>query len=318
MSKRLIIIFIIVIAVIIFSWIFLFTENKPPTNLETSLSTESNTVFKPQIAENKPIYTVLSFPKKQEKEKIQNYIEVEVSSFTKKIEDFKENTENQILNTNEKLSEAQIEKKVFDRLYPYYFIDGLVFTQDVFEEQSFVDTDYKEIKIFDSEVKIFAFVNTIIDVFEEQSFYTQEEANKYRVGVNKTLKDLLESEKILFRNELISSELSKKIFANIMYNARKKASQKIISFMDKIKDITIKDARAADCFRSGGGSGAGANVSAPCCNCGLKVIRGGGTQYVQDCGSGSSGCDIPLGCKNLYGMGRAVIWDSSTGICGVG
>ena len=72
----------------------------------------------------------------------------------------------------------------------------------------------------------------------------------------------------------------------------------------------------ADCYRGGAATPGGSNVWAPCCNCGLKFY-GYVPVPVGDCGYNSRGCDIPLGCKNLYGKGRAVIWDPS-GICGVG
>lgn len=333
MSRRILFILITVIIVAIISWIFLFPKEKTSITQEI---TESPTTYSARETEEIPVFTTLDFQETQEGES-QNYINENLSFLKPEIEIFQEtapiveqfssifyeNPQQNQINTDTvvpeelELTEAEIEQEIFDKLYPDYFTEGLSFTQDVFEEQDFLNSDYETIESFDSEEKIFAFVNTIIDVFEEQGFYSEEEAIKFRVGANKTWKTVLENDRRFFRDELISSELSKSIVANIIYYTHKKASEKIARIVKEIEKITAQKAYAQDCFRSGGGGPGGANLSAPCCNCGLKCSSQGCVP-VDDCGSGGSGCDVQLGCKNLYGAGKAVIWDSSNGICGIG
>lgn len=212
------------------------------------------------------------------------------------------------------VSIVSIEQQVFEILYPDYFTSGLSYTQQFYIEQEFLSKDYEKIEDFDSEEKIFAFVNTSIDVFEEQSIYSKEEAEKFRNGVNKIWKGLLAEEKIYWQRKLIGSDFYNKILANRQYHIRKSASEKIAKIFETIKNTAAPYAYAADCYRGGATTPGGANVWAPCCNCGLNCNKHG-CFPVDDCGSG---CDIDLGCKNLFGKGKPVIWDSSSGICGVG
>ena len=209
-----------------------------------------------------------------------------------------------------------VEQQVFDILYPDYFTDGLAFTQSVFVEQGFLSGDYKKIENFDSEEKIFVFVNTNINVFEEIGFITKSEADKFRVGANKIWKNILEGEKLELKKQLIGSEFYKRILTNRIYYISKSVNKKIAKILKELKDKAFVKTYAADCYRGGAATPGGSNVWAPCCNCGLKFY-GYVPVPVGDCGYNSRGCDIPLGCKNLYGKGRAVIWDPS-GICGVG
>ena len=332
MNKKNLSILIIIIFVAIISWIFLFSKENPTI---TQDATEFPTTSSARETIDRPTFTTFDFQKEENNES-QSFLNKNLSFLSPETEIFQEvapvieqftpiiyeNPQNEqdieiVLLEKPKLSEVEIEQIVFNKLYPDYFTDGLTFTQNVFVEQSFLSEGYEMIESFDSEEEIFAFVNTIINVFEEQGFYSEEEAVKFRIGANQTWKSILDDERSFFRKELISSELSKKIFANILFNAQRKTSKKIINIVDKLEGLFLKEAQAEECFRAKGGGSSGSNVSAPCCNCGLKC-GSHGCVPVDDCGSGGSACDVQLGCKNLYGAGRAVIWDSSNGICGIG
>ena len=154
-------------------------------------------------------------------------------------------------------------------------------------------------------------------MFEEQGIYSEGDAEKFRNGVNRVWKNLLAEEKIYWQKKLMGSEFYDRILANRQYYIRKSASKKIARIFETIKNITAPYAYAADCYRGGAPTPGGANVSAPCCNCGY-ICGSHGCSYRPDCGSGGSGCNVHLGCKNLYGRGKPMLWDSTTGICGVG
>jgi len=335
MNKKTLYVLLIVVIIAIISSFFLFSKEKPAIIQEVSEFPDTSSTRDVSLTEKTKETPTFDFQETQKEE--QSSINKGLSFLTPEIEVFQEplpiiqqfssifyeNPQNQtgieiVVPEKPALTEAEVEQIVFNKLYPDYFTEGLSFTQNVFMEQGFLNEDYETIESFDSEEKIFAFVNTIIDVFEEQGFYSEAEAVKFRTGANETWKSILDDERRVFKNELISSKLSEKIFANILFNTQKKASKQIINITDKLENMFLKKAQAEECFRSGGGGGIGANVSAPCCNCGLECRSGSGCTYVDDCGGGGGKCDVHFGCKNLYGKGKAIIWDPSSGICGVG
>lgn len=227
-------------------------------------------------------------------------------------------TEPKIFSESELLA---IKQEVFKKLYPDYFTDGLSGIQEIFIEREFLDTNYQKIENFDSEDKIFAFVNTIIDVLEEQDIYTKEEAEKFRTGANVVWKNLLKEEEELFLQELMAkSQLSKKIIANRLFNLRKSSSKKVIGIFGKIKNVVIKNVYALtvtspDCYQEGPPMPIGSNSWAPCCNCGWDCSG----HFIPDCGPAGRYCCYHLGCLNNNAGGwRSAIWDPATGICGVG
>jgi|TARA_Y100000310_G_scaffold169509_4_gene169668 hypothetical protein len=332
MNKNLIVIFIIIAVIATLGWIFLSPIKERLTVIQiikksTTKQPQNTTIIerkKEEADQSQSISGILPYNDQFDEFKnppIESFLSIESKTF-KNIGPIIEDVVSVFTNpevpqplSDEKL--ASVEQQVFDILYPDYFTEGLAFTQSVFVEQGFLSENYKKIENFDSEEKIFAFVNTIIDVFEEQGFYSEDEAIKFRIGANQTWKSILDDERRIFRNKLISSKLSKKIFANILFNTHKKTSKQIINIADKLEDIFLKKAQAKECFRDGGGGGSGSNDWALCCNCGLKCTSNG-CVYRQNCGKGGKSCNVPLGCKNLVGKGKAVIWDSATGICGVG
>lgn len=329
MNRGTIIVLIITFIAVALVWFFLIPQkNISDVQKKAEFPTINTTMdFSILNTKNKSRYETLTFPKRQKIESENYTIEEKLSiqESESEIYNFKEfgltfnnlqTNDIQPLKPEEKeITEEEIEEKIFKRLYPDYFTNGLVYTQNIFIEQGFLDANYEKIEMFDSEEKIFSFTNTIIDVFEEQGFYTSEEATESRVGVNQVWKSLLDSEKRLFREELLGSKLSKKIIVNIFYQIRKQFSRKIIEAVKNAENIMAKKAYAGDCYREGAGRITGANVWAPCCDCGLICNRHG-CYLVTDC---RGRCHIDLGCKNLYGRGgRPVIWDPATRICGIG
>lgn len=328
MNKNLIVISIIIAIIAILSWIFLLSTEKKSVPVQTVKEFSTKKTQPHQISTNKqteasnqPIsilgispyseqFDELDTFKKNDQlfEDFENIVSTFTNPFTPQISEV-----NPV--SQENIDLAKVEQQIFDILYPDYFTDGLFDTQQFYIEQDFLSANYERIEKFDSEEKIFAFVNVSIDVFEEQGIYSEEDAEKFRNGVNKIWKSLLAEEKIYWQKKLISSEFYDKILTNRQYYIRKSASRRITKIFEAIKTTIAPEVYAADCYRSGGGGGVGSNVSAPCCNCGFNT-DGRHVWYVEDCGGG---CNLrDLGCKNLYGKGRSVIWDSSTLICGVG
>lgn len=217
-------------------------------------------------------------------------------------------------------------KEVFKLLYPDVYTDGLYRVQDEFIEFGFLDSGYKKIDNFDSEDKIFAFVNIIIDVFENEGNYTKEEAEKYRTGVNVIWKNLLKDEEEIYLQAILAkSQLSKDMLSNRLFNLRQSSSKKILAIFVEMGSKFINKANAAfvispDCYQDGAPVQPwGANVWAPCCDCGY-ICGSRGCFFVPHCYTARSGCNVQLGCLNLYGQNQALnaIWDSASGICGIG
>ena len=329
MSKNLTTIIIITAIIAIFSWIFLFSDKEKPDVIQTVKESTTkqlqNIVIKKERSSNQSQLIPGILPYNEQFNELKNPpVEPFLSIESKTLENIGPVLEDVVsVFTNPEVSQLlsttgliTVEQQVFDILYPDYFTDGLAFTQSVFVEQGFLSGDYKKIENFDSEEKIFVFVNTNINVFEEIGFITKSEADKFRVGANKIWKNILEGEKLELKKQLIGSEFYKRILTNRIYYISKSVNKKIAKILKELKDKAFVKTYAADCYRGGAATPGGSNVWAPCCNCGLKCSSNG-CVYIQDCGSGGSSCNVQLGCKNLYGKGRAVIWDPS-GICGVG
>lgn len=329
MSKNLTTIIIITAIIAIFSWIFLFSDKEKPDVIQTVKESTTkqlqNIVIKKERSSNQSQLIPGILPYNEQFNELKNPpVEPFLSIESKTLENIGPVLEDVVsVFTNPEVSQPlsttgliTVEQQVFDILYPDYFTDGLAFTQSVFVEQGFLSGDYKKIENFDSEEKIFVFVNTNINVFEEIGFITKSEADKFRVGANKIWKNILEGEKLELKKQLIGSEFYKRILTNRIYYISKSVNKKIAKILKELKDKAFVKTYAADCYRGGAATPGGSNVWAPCCNCGLKCSSNG-CVYIQDCGSGGSSCNVQLGCKNLYGKGRAVIWDPS-GICGVG
>ena len=217
MSKNLIVIFIIIAVIATLGWIFLSPIKESPAVIQiikksTTKQPQNTTIIERKKEEadqsqlipgilpyneqfnelkNPPVEPFLSIESKT-LENIGPVLEDVVSVFT--------NPEvSQPLSTTGLIT---VEQQVFDILYPDYFTDGLAFTQSVFVEQGFLSGDYKKIENFDSEEKIFTFVNTIIDVLEEQNIYSEEDAEKFRNGVNQVWKSLLAEEEKYWKKNL--------------------------------------------------------------------------------------------------------------------
>jgi hypothetical protein len=331
MSKNLIVIFIIIAVIATLGWIFLSPIKESPAVIQiikksTTKQPQNTTIIerkKEEADQSQLIPGIL--PYNEQFNELKNLSKKPFLSIeSKTLENIGPVLEDVVsVFTNPEVSQPlsttgliTVEQQVFDILYPDYFTDGLAFTQSVFVEQGFLSGDYKKIENFDSEEKIFVFVNTNINVFEEIGFITKSEADKFRVGANKIWKNILEGEKLELKKQLIGSEFYKRILTNRIYYISKSVNKKIAKILKELKDKAFVKTYAADCYRGGAATPGGSNVWAPCCNCGLKFY-GYVPVPVGDCGYNSRGCDIPLGCKNLYGKGRAVIWDPS-GICGVG
>ena len=330
MSKNLTTIIIITAIIAIFSWIFLFSDKEKPDVIQTVKESTTkqlqNIVIKKERSSNQSQLIPGILPYNEQFNELKNPpVEPFLSIESKTLENIGPVLEDVVsVFTNPEVSQPlsttgliTVEQQVFDILYPDYFTDGLAFTQSVFVEQGFLSGDYKKIENFDSEEKIFVFVNTNINVFEEIGFITKSEADKFRVGANKIWKNILEGEKLELKKQLIGSEFYKRILTNRIYYISKSVNKKIAKILKELKDKAFVKTYAADCYRGGAATPGGTNNSyVPCCNCGLKLY-GNVPVRVGDCGYNSRGCDIPLGCKNRYGKGRPVIWDPS-GICGVG
>lgn len=110
-----------------------------------------------------------------------------ISGIIKKIQQ-KESSQSLVFNPEQ-------EKRIFNQLFPPDLLEALMDTQENFIAQGFLLSTYQKIEEFDSEEKIFSFINTTIDVFEKQEWSSKEEAEKFRKGANETWKQLLEEEK---------------------------------------------------------------------------------------------------------------------------
>ncbi|MFQ5662085.1 MAG: hypothetical protein ACE5F2_02435 [Candidatus Paceibacteria bacterium] len=339
MGVKSISILIIIVAIGVFSWFLLASEKESaiPKEIGVFPSTSSTRDISVQKSpENKPRFTTLPFPEKQVTRARSYTIEKELPALKPKIASFQEigsaientvsyffdDTENQSKTENtaqpepKRLSSAEIEKQVFETLFPDYVINFYTDLQQAYIDDGYVSKNYEKIESFDSEEKIFAFVNTSIDIAEEQGFISKKEAQKSRIGANQILRAIYESEKLQLQKELIGSDFYNRIFANRLNYLHRSVDKKIVRFLEMMKNITTKEVYAADCYRSGAASPGGTNNSHVwCCNCGENMTRNGPV-FVQDCGTR---CNYRnYGCKNGPGGGfRPVIWDPS-GICGVG
>lgn len=329
MNKKFIISIVIIILIIaIFSYIFILFKSKEdvPTPKINIYSINQNLGKGAESAETqtKKVETISFFQKKEFDRTTQNKYIIEPEFFLKPEINILNNI-NSIIDKSftginyeaQKANVTEIDQKVFDILYPDYFVFGLSYTQEFFIKQKFLDENYKKIENFDTEEKIFSFVNTIIDVSEKQGWYTKKEAEKFRYGVNQTWKSLLAEEEQYWKKKIIGSDFYDKILANRRYYIHKSMSRKISIIFKTMEEIALKKAYAqTECYRGGASTPGGANIWAQCCNCGFNITENG-AEYKEDCGSG--GCDIDLGCLNLYAGGsKPAIWDQSTGICGVG
>lgn len=207
------------------------------------------------------------------------------------------------------------EKEIFAKLYPDYFTDGLAEIQKVFLERGFLDASYQKIENFDSEEKIFSFVNTNIGVFEKQGWYSKEEAEKFRKGANGIWKDLMEKERLELQQQLIKSEFYKKILASKIHYLTESISREFLEIFPK--KVYADYVNSVDCYKSSIIlPGAGTNLWAPCCDCGINCGRRS-CWNIAHCGP--EGCLVNLGCLNLFArFFPAAIWDEFSGICGIG
>jgi len=330
MSKNLTTIIIITAIIAIFSWIFLFSDKEKPDVIQTVKESTTkqlqNIVIKKERSSNQSQLIPGILPYNEQFNELKNppvepFLSIEsepLENIGPIIEDIVSIfTDPPSQSLNDSIDLTSIEQQIFDILFPDYIIEAYADTQDVYIEHGFLGEDYEKIENFDSEEKIFVFVNTNINVFEEIGFITKSEADKFRVGANKIWKNILEGEKLELKKQLIGSEFYKRILTNRIYYISKSVNKKIAKILKELKDKAFVKTYAADCYRGGAATPGGTNNSyVPCCNCGLKRY-GYVLVPVEDCGYNSRGCDIPLGCKNRHGKGRPVIWDPS-GICGVG
>jgi len=350
MNKKFAVICIIITIVTVLIWIFIFPLKKPATtkNKNANIFPKEDSIkdissisqrkdSKQENNKNIPNYTTLYFSEK-EKTKPQGYTIEESLPYQKNKVNNLNNVIDSIINSvdlslktaqqseyieistttseTEKLDENKMDQKVFDKLFPDYIIEAYMYTQKVYIERGFLRADYEKIENFDSEEKIFAFVNININVFEEIGLITESEADKFRIGANQIWKGILEKEKLELKRQLIGTKFYKRILTNRIYHLNKSTNKKITKILKELKEKTVTKLYAADCYRSGTSALGGTNnANVPCCNCGLNCNKHG-CYPVPDCGSG---CDIDLGCLNLYAKGsKPAIWDPATGICGVG
>lgn len=228
----------------------------------------------------------------------------------------------------QKTASTLSEKEIFAKLYPDYFTNALLDIQNVFIEFGYLEGGYKKIEKFDTEEKIFSFINTGTDVFEKQGWYTKEEAEKFRRGTNETWKKLMEKEKLELQGQFIKSEFYKNIFASKTNYFNKSISKKISEIFNKLTGKIVYAASVFDNSENGDGPGecwkggnpllpVGVNLIALCCDCGLG---GKDLDFIEHCGANGESCAIQLGCLNRLARfkGFSAIWDSDTGICGVG
>lgn len=321
MNKNLVIAMILIAIIVVFGIILLLPGEKakqettifPKPEIKTKkISVAQNQTQ--QIKAEKPSFSSIFQESFIEPNK-QTFKEIGVSFKNIIKPDLKKQKISQEMNGQAEKSTA-IEREIFNQLYPDYFINGLMETQNFLLENGFLAEDYKKIESFNSEEEIFSFVNTIIDVFEKQGIYSSEEAKQFRKGANEIWRNLMTEEKLVLQNKLIKSDFYKHASANRIYNLKQLISQKILKIFSELKNLAIPRIYASpDCYREGPVGPDGSNVWAPCCNCGFNCDDDG-CWFVEDCGDH---CDIDLGCLNLYaGDDKPAIWDESSGICGVG
>lgn len=332
MSKKPIIIFLIIAIIAILGWIFLFPAREKSITVQTAkefpAKQSQNITRKEKEIKNQPqsISGILSYSEQTDEpeifkksdpllEDIGNIASTFTNSFAPQASET-----NQVSQSSNDVDPAAIERQIFETLFPDYIIEAYADTQESYIKLGYLDENYEKIENFDTEEKIFAFVNTNINVFEEIGLITKSEAVKFRIGANQIWRDILEKEKLELKKQLIGSEIGsefyKRILTNRIYYISRSISKKIAKILKELKDKTIIRTYAADCYRGGDPAPGGSNnANVPCCNCGLNCNKHG-CYPVPDCGSG---CDIDLGCLNKYAGGnKPAIWDPATGICGVG
>lgn len=240
------------------------------------------------------IKTSYSLPQNQQNQFKQTFIDpfIKQSSFSFLSDNPLSDKSQESLPVQEK--KAMNDEEYFKIAYPDYYIGYLNAMAKMMEDNGYpINADEKQ---FASEEKIIAFLNKYIDYLAAQGAITEGQKIGFKFGVNNTLPELNEKEK---QAKSISQIYIKKSIEKLAW----------VAFGEKACAIV-------SCFWIGAPKPIGANLWAPCCNCGWNCGKHG-CWFVPDCGVG--GCQINTGCINgVCGYANSSIWDPMGGICGCG
>jgi len=174
------------------------------------------------------------------------------------------------------------------KIVPQFYINYLNEMKDLLIRANFFDKE-NEIK-FEKLNDVIAFWEKSIDYFVREGIIEAGQRNSYLAGVTSIWPKTLESEKYILPN----------------WPEAKKTTGENLGFGSLLRQfvelLPIKKAFAIVCFKAGATAPGGVNMWAPCCACTTGVPP------------------IPIGCLNSPHLGLFfnAIYDSATGICGIG
>ncbi|MDO8555409.1 MAG: hypothetical protein Q7R75_02490 [bacterium] len=197
-------------------------------------------------------------------------------------------------------SVALTDEAYFKAVYTGDYIAYLNKLQDLMFADGYIkESDKIQIK---DENDTFLLFNRFVGFLVLKKNITESEGELLKNGVNVTLRRLNAEERPLVEKQLLSSNVFKDLFANLM--------------------ALISPAYAAqtkECYRgalSVKGEKPGFNGWASSCNAGYFCSYG--CTYFDDCGHNGASCNVQTGCLNGACPNGAAIWDQQTGICGCG
>jgi len=198
--------------------------------------------------------------------------------------------------------DPELEKKIFETLYPKSYRDHLSFFQDILVDEKFISASKRA--SFQNEDEIFGFVRKGIEYMRDNNMLAQSDAEKFLNQGLSEWRQLNQKEAEMLREGKLPLRTSSSIKPFKMPAVSSCNSSPFSVFSDLIKKLIWGNTARAfvctpiECWQLGAGVGPlpGVNLWAPCCCC--------------FCGK------APCGCLNAVCVGRNAIWDPMTGICG--
>ena len=188
----------------------------------------------------------------------------------------------------------------FKAVYTSDYIDYLNKLQDLMFADGYIkESDKIQIK---NENDTFLLFNRFVGFLMLKKDITESEGILLKNGVNVALRRLNAEERPMVEKQLLSSNVLRDFFANLMMY---------------ISPVYAEQIR--ECYReapSVRGEKPGFNGWASSCNAGYFCSYG--CTYHNDCGPNGASCNVQTGCLNGACPNGAAIWDQQTGICGCG
>ncbi len=191
------------------------------------------------------------------------------------------------------------DEEYFQKFYPPTYIKYLNDLQDWMLKEGYISGKMT----FKTEADTYVLFNKLLDFLVQRGYMEKEDGNRFKEGVNATLKDLNKFERPYMEKRLRSVSAVGNIFKQLVAVLTPKVCAQSVTY--------------GDCYTMGIPEPGGYNAWSFCCNCGLWC--GYGCTFVYDCGPEGVFCNSGwYGCLNGICYYMPAIWDIMGGICGCG